>query len=280
MVQLGKNNLFPIGMGTWHMGDSPAKRSQEIEALRYGLENNIEVIDTAEMYGEGNSENLIGEAIQDVKREDIYLISKFYPFHAQEPDLERSLENSLKRLGTDYLDLYLLHWKSSTPLEETIESLEKYVNDGRIRAWGVSNFDAADMKGMWELKNGENCTANQVLYNIASRGIEYDLLPLQRGKSLPTIAYSPIAQGDTRGDKVSSNKVLQKIAKEHDVSVFQVMLAWAIRHNDVLAIPQSSDKKHIQENIDAQSIQLSEAEKQLIEKEFPASNRKTPLDII
>ena len=280
MVQLGKKELFPIGMGTWHMGDYPEKRKQEIEALRYGLENGMEVIDTAEMYGEGNSENLIGEAIQDVKREDIYLISKFYPFHAQEPDLERSLENSLKRLGTDYLDLYLLHWKSSTPLEETIESLEKYVKDGRIRAWGVSNFDTKDVEEMRQTAGGENSTANQVLYNIASRGIEYGLLPMQREKGLPTIAYSPTAQGDTRGDKITSNKVLQKIAKHHDATVFQVMLAWTIRHDDVLAIPQSSDKKHIQENIDAASIKLSEEELQLIEKEFPAPKRKMPLDII
>ncbi|GGP10190.1 aldo/keto reductase [Oceanobacillus neutriphilus] len=280
MVQLGKENLFPIGIGTWHMGDSPSKRNQEIEALRYGLENGIEVIDTAEMYGEGNSENLIGEAIKDIKREDIYLISKFYPFHAQEPELERSLENSLERLGTDYLDLYLLHWKSSTPLEETIESLEKYVKDGRIRNWGVSNFDTADVEGMWKLKGGENCTANQVLYNMASRGIEYDLLPAQKEKSLPTIAYSPIAQGDTRGDNIAGNKVLQKIAEQHNATIFQIMLAWTIRHHDVLAIPQSSNKKHIQENIDAQSIKLSEEELQLIEKEFPAPKRKKPLDII
>ncbi|GEN88992.1 aldo/keto reductase [Oceanobacillus sp. FSL W8-0428] len=280
MVQLGGRNLFPIGMGTWHMGEDPSKRNKEIEALRYGLENGIEVIDTAEMYGEGNSENLIGEAIQDIKREDIYLISKFYPFHAQEPELERSLENSLERLGTDYLDLYLLHWKSSIPLEETIESLEKYVKGGRIRNWGVSNFDIADVKGMWKLQGGENCTANQVLYNIASRGIEYDLLPLQRENALPTIAYSPIAQGDTRGDNIKGNKVLQKIAELHNVTVFQVMLAWTIRHHDVLAIPQSSDKKHIQENIDAQTIQLSEEELQLIEKEFPAPKQKKPLDII
>lgn len=280
MVQLGRKNLFPIGMGTWHMGDNPSTRKKEIEALRYGLEKGIEVIDTAEMYGEGNSENLIGEAIQDIKREDIYLISKFYPFHAQEPELERSLENSLERLGTDYLDLYLLHWKSSTPMEETIESLEKYVKDGRIRNWGVSNFDTADMEEMWELKGGENCTANQILYNIASRGIEYDLLPMQRGKSLPAIAYSPIAQGDTRGDNIAGNKVLQKIAEEHNATIFQVMLAWTIRHHDVLAIPQSSNKNHIQENINAQSIKLSEEELQLIEKEFPAPKRKMPLDII
>ncbi|WP_152658431.1 aldo/keto reductase [Oceanobacillus sp. CFH 90083] len=276
MVRLGKKDLFPIGMGTWHMGDSSSKRNQEIEALRYGLESGIEVIDTAEMYGEGNSETLIGEAIQDIKREDIYLISKFYPFHAKEPELERSLENSLKRLGTDYLDLYLLHWKSSTPLEETIESLEKYVKDGRIRAWGVSNFDAADVEEMWKLKGGEGCTANQVLYNIASRGIEYDLLPLQRSKSLPTIAYSPIAQGDN----IIGNHVLQEIAKQHNATVFQIMLAWTIRQHDVLSIPQSSDKKHIQENIDAASIRLSEEELQLIEAEFPAPARKMPLDII
>ncbi|MBY7144513.1 aldo/keto reductase [Virgibacillus sp. NKC19-3] len=280
MVQLGKEDLFPIGMGTWHMGDSPSKRNQEIEALRYGLENGIEVIDTAEMYGEGNSEALIGEAIQDVKREGMYLISKFYPFHAQEPELERALEHSLQLLGTDYLDLYLLHWKSSTPLEETIQSLERYVKDGRIRSWGVSNFDIKDMKEMWKIVGGKNCAANQVLYNVASRGIEYDLLPWQRKKSLPVIAYSPIAQGDTRGDNIIDNNVLQEIANQHHATVFQIMLAWTIRHGDVLSIPQSSDKKHIQENIDATSIQLSEEEMQLIDAEFPAPIRKMPLDII
>ncbi|GAB2567833.1 aldo/keto reductase [Gracilibacillus alcaliphilus] len=280
MVQLLDKARFPIGMGTWHMGDSPAKWKQEIEALRYGLEHGIEVIDTAEMYGEGNAECLIGEAIQGINREDILLISKFYPNHAAEPDLGHALKQSLKRLGTDYLDMYLLHWRGSIPLQQTISDLEKYVEQGIIRSWGVSNFDMADIQEMWKLEGGKHGAANQVLYNIASRGIEYDLLPLQRSRSLPTIAYSPIAQGDTRGDAVTENPVVQEIAERHGATVFQIMLAWTIRQGDVVSIPQSSNVKHIQENIEAASISFSEEDIRLLDQVFPAPIRKMPLDII
>ncbi|WP_449355005.1 aldo/keto reductase [Virgibacillus natechei] len=280
MVQLLNKDRFPIGMGTWHMGDTSAKRKQEIEAIRHGVDIGMEIIDTAEMYGEGNSERLVGEAIKNISREDIFLISKFYPHHAKEPDLGRSLQQSLRRLGTDYLDMYLLHWRSNYPLEQTIDTLEKYVEQGVIRSWGVSNFDVADIQEMWNIKGGQHCAANQVLYNISSRGIEYDLLPMQKRQSLPTIAYAPIAQGDTRGDSIVENQVIQAIAKQHHVTVFQIMLAWTIRHDDILAIPQSSDTKHIQENMEAATIQLSNEELTLLDAEFPAPTSKMPLDII
>ncbi|WP_066196100.1 aldo/keto reductase [Gracilibacillus timonensis] len=280
MVQLLHKDRFPIGMGTWHMGDYPAHRKQEIEAIRYGLANGMEVIDTAEMYGDGNAERLVGEAIQDLDREQIFLISKFYPHHAKDPSLGRALEHSLQRLGTDHLDMYLLHWKSSTPLEQTIQDLENYVQQGKIRSWGVSNFDAEDIEDMWRIEGGRNCAANQVLYHVGSRGMEYDLLPLQAKQSLPMIAYSPIAQGDKRGVPVHKKEVLQQIAKQHGVTVFQVMLAWVIRHNQVLAIPQSSDVKHMQANIDAAAIQLSDEELKLLDKAFPEPTSKQPLDII
>lgn len=215
MVTINQKAIFPIGLGTWHMGDDPQKRTQEIQALRAGLDHGATVIDTAEMYGEGNAERLVGEAIQPYHREDLYLISKVYPWHASREQLPICLDHSLQRLGTDYLDMYLLHWRGNIPLVETVEALEKAKQAGKIRAWGVSNFDVADMEELMRVTNGQNCQTNQVLYNLSERGIEFDLLPYMQQHQLPLIAYSPIAQGDSLGGHLTEQRVLQEASSRY-----------------------------------------------------------------
>lgn len=280
MVQLTNRRVAPIGLGTWHMGDNPKTRQEEIRGLQTGLANGLQVIDTAEMYGDGRAEKLVGEAIKESKREDVYLISKFFPHHGKTPYLETALENSLTRLGVDYLDLYLLHWRGSIALEETVAALEGCVKAGKIKGWGVSNFDTADILELQQTPMGQHCQANEDLYNIATRGIEYDLLPVQRKLAIPLIAYTPLAQGDRFGQNILKNPVLIEIARDHDQTVFQVMLSWAIRDGQTIAIPQSSNEKHVLQNIEAINLDLTTAELQAIDTQFPAPSKKEPLAII
>ncbi|MCP1771645.1 diketogulonate reductase-like aldo/keto reductase [Neisseria perflava] len=188
MLQHGK-----LGMGTWFLGERPSERASEIAALHYGLEHGVSIIDTAEMYGGGRSESLVGEAMRPFARENLFLISKVLPSNANRRNLERSLDASLKALQTDYLDMYLYHWRGATPLEETVDILETMREKGKIKAWGVSNFDLEDMEELWDIPNGANCQTNQVLYHLGSRGIEVVLKPWQDARSVPTIAYCPLA---------------------------------------------------------------------------------------
>ena len=264
-----------IGMGTWNIGEDSTKRKNEINALRYGIENGITVIDTAEMYGEGKSENLVGEAIKGYDRSQLYLISKFYPYHAT-PQLERkSLERSLQRLGTDYLDLYLLHWRGVIPLATTVAGLQKLQQDGLIKHWGVSNFDTSDMKELFSISGGEKCFVNEDLYNLQQRGVEYDLLSWQKRHQVNFIGYSPFNSGDGNSIKITKN--LKLIAKNHHATPHQIMLTWAIRSSNVLSIPKAGKISHMQENIEAQEIKLSEDELALINKDFPQPYNKEPL---
>lgn len=279
-VLLDGVDLFSIGLGTWHMGEDSKKEKQEIRAIQTGLNNGIQVIDTAEMYGDGASERLIKKAINPFKRTDIYLISKVYPWNASKAQLHVSLDNSLKRLGTDYLDLYLLHWPGSVPLKETIEALELVKKEGKIRAWGVSNFDVKDLKKMYKIADSQYCQTNEVLYNLGERGTEYDLQPYMEKKQLPLIAYSPVAQGDSLGNSFGSNKILNQIAEQHQVTIFQILLSWVIRHSNILAIPQSGNEKHVLDNIKAAKIQLTKDELELLDKEFPPPASKKRLAIL
>lgn len=279
-IELGQKRVPAIGLGTWHMGDEIGKRQQEVKALRAGLDAGARVIDTAEMYGDGRSERLVGEAIAPYDRTSLYLISKFYPWHAGRDNLQYSLEQSLSRLQTDYLDLYLLHWPGNVPLEETVTELERLKKAGWIRQWGVSNFDTSDMRALYSIPKGKGCLTNQVLYNLASRGIEYDLLPWMREHQLPLIAYSPIAQGDTLGARLQDNPVLQEIAANHQASIFQILLAWVIRDGKTLAIPQSSKAQHVLDNLQALGIQLTALECELLDQAFPKPDTKQPLDIL
>ncbi len=277
---LNKHSVLAVGMGTWHMGDDPAKEKAEIDALQAGIKAGAAVIDTAEMYGEGNAETLVGKAIQPFTRGDLYLISKVYPWNASADELPKALDRSLARLGTDYLDLYLLHWRGDVPLAETVDALEAAKASGKIRAWGVSNFDVADMEELLRLENGDQCAANQVLYNLGARGIEYDLLPWQAEAEIPVIAYSPIAQGDRLGHQFKNDEVLKELAEAKGCTIFQLLLAWTLRQPHVLAIPQTSDSLHMLQNIEACKIVFSKSELAAIDARFPAPTKKQPLAMI
>lgn len=277
---LNKQSVLAVGMGTWHMGDDPAKEKAEIDALQAGIKAGAAVIDTAEMYGEGNAETLVGKAIQPFTRGDLYLISKVYPWNASTDELPKALDRSLARLGTDYLDLYLLHWRGDVPLAETVDALEAAKASGKIRAWGVSNFDVADMEELLRLENGDQCAANQVLYNLGSRGIEYDLLPWQAEAEIPVIAYSPIAQGDRLGHHFKNDEVLKELAEAKGCTIFQLLLAWTLRQPHVLAIPQTSDSLHMLQNIEAAKIVFSKSELAIIDARFPTPTKKQPLAMI
>lgn len=277
---LNKQSVLAVGMGTWHMGDDPAKEKAEIDALQAGIKAGAAVIDTAEMYGEGNAETLVGKAIQPFTRGDLYLISKVYPWNASADELPKALDRSLTRLGTDYLDLYLLHWRGDVPLAETVDALEAAKASGKIRAWGVSNFDVADMEELLRLENGDQCAANQVLYNLGARGIEYDLLPWQAEAEIPVIAYSPIAQGDRLGHHFKNDEVLKELAEAKGCTIFQLLLAWTLRQPHVLAIPQTSDSLHMLQNIETCKIVFSQSELAAIDARFPAPTKKQPLAMI
>ncbi|WP_080873434.1 aldo/keto reductase [Oceanobacillus timonensis] len=268
-VNIAGREVFPIGLGTMNMGDKAATFDQEVAAIRTGLDNGVQLIDTAEMYGSGNAEKLVGSAIQPYTREDVFLVSKVLPSNASKKNLPVSLDQSLKRLETDYLDLYLLHWQEDIPLEETVEALEKARNQGKIKAWGVSNLDVDDLDYVIDLPGGENCKANQVRYNIANRGIEFDLVPMMNKYHMPVIAYSPIDRGDSFGANLTKQNVLKEIAEKHEASVFQILLAWSIRNGNTIAIPQSSNPDHVLHNIEAADISLTAEDLQEIDTVYP-----------
>ncbi|MFD1125799.1 aldo/keto reductase [Lentilactobacillus raoultii] len=277
-LQLGDRTVPAIGLGTWHMGDSSATRSKEIKAIQAGIDAGAAVIDTAEMYGNGRSENLVGEAIRDLNREKLFLIDKVLPSNASASRMEHSLDTSLKLLGTDYVDLYLYHWRGAVPLSETVETLQLMQKKGKIKRWGVSNFDLPDMQELLDLPGGDQVAANEDLYNLGSRGIEYSLLPWQRKQGIPLIAYTPVAAGDERGQLIN-NPAVKAVADAHQATPWQILLAWAIRDGSTLAIPQSGDPKHAVDNVHAASITLSEDDLAKLDAQFPKPTSKQPLDI-
>ncbi|SNZ17445.1 Aldo/keto reductase [Terribacillus aidingensis] len=269
--------LPAIGQGTWYMGDEDAKRHDEIQALRTGIDQDLQVIDTAEMYGDGRSERLVQEAIAN-RREKVFLISKVLPTNAGFDDVLAACDRSLDRLGTDYLDLYLLHWRGRIPLQETVDAFEKLKQQGKIKRWGVSNFDTDDMKELWEAENGRNCAVNQVLYNLTARGIEYDLIPWLRDKGVPVMAYCPLAQGDR--EEILQNEAVRELAGTYDVSVSQIALAWTIQSGQVLSIPKAGQAAHVMENAKAAEITLTKDDMQKLNKEFPPPTSKVPLEVV
>ncbi len=272
------DEICKIGQGTWYMGEKPAQYNAEKEALRCGVELGMTLIDTAEMYGMGKSEILIGEAIRNFKREDIFLVSKVLPYNAGQGDLEYSLENSLKRLGTDYLDMYLLHWPGSVPLEETVWCMEQQVKKGKIRSWGVSNFDTDDMKVLLSIDNGKNCAVNQVLYNLSSRGTEYDLLPYLEENGIPLMAYCPLAH--TGNGDMFESRAITELAEKYNVTPAQIILNFAVNSDNVFAVPKSSCAEHTRENYEALSFSLSENDIELLNSCYLKPNEKVPLDIL
>lgn len=269
-----------LGMGTWNMGDDATRRSDEIASLRAGLDLGLNVIDTAEMYGNGRSENVVGEAIKG-RRDEVFLVTKVLPSNASRQAAIKSCKTSLKRLGTDFIDLYLLHWRGSVPLEETIEAFEKLQEDGYIGSWGVSNFDVADMEELLDTRQGAACMTNQVLYCLEHRGIEFDLLDQDRASNLVTMAYSPLGQGGG----MLRNQTLANIASQHKTSLgpaspAQIALAWVLRQPSVLAIPKAGSVKHLRENVAAQEIILTADDLSALDKAFAPPTRAVPLEVI
>ncbi|RAW13913.1 aldo/keto reductase [Paenibacillus taichungensis] len=279
-IQLPDGTTLPaIGQGTWYMGEKQSSRREEVQALRYGIERGMTVIDTAEMYAEGGAEEVTGEAIKGC-RDDVFLVSKVYPHHADRKQMITACERSLSRLGTDRLDLYLLHWRGDVPLEETVEALEQLKQSGKILRWGVSNLDTEDMQELWNIPSAQHCAVNQVLYHAASRGIEYELLPWLRERRIPVMAYCPLAQGGRLRKELLEHSVIREIAKDHGVSPSQIALSWVIRDGDILAIPKAVQLNHVAENAAAMDVILTEDEIVRINEAFPAPKGKVPLDIV
>lgn len=262
-----------LGQGTWRMGENAGRRKQEIAALRTGIDLGMTLIDTAEMYGDGATETLLGEALAGV-RDQVFLVSKVYPQNAGRGRLEKACEASLRRLKTDRLDLYLLHWRGSVPLDETIEGMTALVNAGKIRRWGVSNFDHGDMEQLLSA-GGQACTTNQILYNVTERGAEFDLLPLLAEHQTPVMAYSPIGQGAL---PMSPN--LDAIAKRHDATPYQIALAWVLRDPQVIAIPKAGTAARVADNRRALDLVLTSEDLAAIDAEFPPPTHKTRLAML
>ncbi|WP_413738729.1 aldo/keto reductase [Sodalis sp. RH21] len=268
-----------IGQGTWYMGERSGDNASEVRALRYGLDLGLTLIDTAEMYADGGAEKVVGQAISG-RRAEAFLVSKVYPQNAGGQKAITACENSLRRLQTDYLDLYLLHWRGGIPLADTISAMERLQQAGKIKRWGVSNLDVADMEELWSLPGGSACMTDQVLYHLASRGIEYDLLPWCQRRSLPVMAYCPLAQAGKLRNGLMESQVVSRIAQDLGISAAQVLLAWVISKPGVIAIPKAGSQPHVKENAGALAVELSEAQLQALNQAFPAPQRKTHLDIV
>ena len=272
-------SLPRMGQGTWKMGEDPARRGDEIKALREGIRLGMTMIDTAEMYGEGLSESLVGEAVRDIPRGDVYLVSKVYPHNAGRSRIFRSAENSLKRIGVNFLDLYLLHWRGGVSLKETVTCMEELKSRGLIKNWGVSNFDTADMKELFRIPGGENCAVNQVLYHLGSRGIEYELLPWLKEHRIPVMAYCPLAQESLLKPELFKSRAVQSVAQKHQITPAQVLLGFILRDQDLIPIPKAGSLTHVRENAAMLHIPLDAHDLQLLSDAFPAPDYKTPLDV-
>jgi diketogulonate reductase-like aldo/keto reductase len=263
-----------LGMGTWRMGENPALRAQEIASLQLGLDLGCSLIDTAEMYGEGLAEELVGEALQG-RRDQAFVVSKVYPHHASAAGVAAACERSLRRLKTDRIDLYLLHWRGSVPLAETLKGLAALQQAGKIRHYGVSNLDIADMQELWKLPGGAAVQTNQLLYNLSRRGIEWDLLPWMRERRLPVMAYSPIEQA-----RLLSHRGLAAFGKRHGMTAGQAALAWLLGQGDVIAIPKTSDPQRLRDNLAAAAFELDAAQRAELDALFPPPAGPSALEMI
>lgn len=274
-VALPSGEAVPVlGQGTWGMGEDRDRRAEEIAALRLGLDLGMTLIDTAEMYGEGGAEEVVGEAIAE-RRADVFLVSKVLPHHATRRGTVAACHASLKRLRTERLDLYLLHWRESIPLAETLEAFQTLTRSGDVRYWGVSNFDTADMEELVDLPDGIAVATDQVLYNLARRGIELDLRPWCRERRIPIMAYSPIDQA-----RLLKNPVVRRVALRGDVSPAQIALAWVLSQEGVLAIPKGGNPDHVRQNRGALHVHLTREDLIELDHEFPAPAKKVPLEMI
>jgi diketogulonate reductase-like aldo/keto reductase len=273
-VKLKSGQSMPaFGLGTWRMGERAASRKEEADVLRYGLDRGITLIDTAEMYGEGGAEEVVGAAISG-RRDEVFIVSKVYPHNAGTAGVQKACESSLKRLKTDRIDVYLLHWRGGIPLAETVAGFEALRTAGKIRAWGVSNLGVDDLEELGRLDGGGNFVTDQVLYNLQERGLEYDLLPFCRKISVPLMAYSPLFQGNLK-----AKKALAEVARRHGRSPAQIALAWLLRHPDVVVIPKTSKTARIDENLASLDIKLTAEDFTTLDKDFPPPKKATPLAV-
>jgi diketogulonate reductase-like aldo/keto reductase len=273
-VMLKNGTAVPmLGLGTWRMGERASERTAEVKALKLGLELGIRLIDTAEMYGEGVAEEIVGEAMGGL-RDEVYLVSKVYPHNASREGAIAACERSLKRLKTDRIDLYLLHWRGSHPLAETVEAFEALKKDGKIKSWGVSNLDAGDMRELEGVPAGKNCISDQVLYHLGSRGIEWALLPYCQKAKIMVMAYSPLGQGP-----ILRKPALKTIADKHGCDPAAIALAWVLRQPGVIAIPKASNPEHVRANMKALEVALDADDLKALDAAFPPPKRGAPLDM-
>jgi diketogulonate reductase-like aldo/keto reductase len=263
-----------LGLGTWNMGDRAAQAEAEVAALRHGISLGLTLIDTAEMYGDGGAEEIVARAL-GARRDDAFIVSKVYPQNAGTKSMAAACDRSLQRLRLDCIDLYLLHWRGRIPLAETVGAFERLRAAGKIRRWGVSNFDVADMEELLTIPDGRNCAVNQVLYNLTERGVEWRLLELCDTHGIRVMAYSPVAQG-----ALSGNRKLAAIAQAAGMLPVQLALAWVLARSGVIAIPQSSNLAHIDEIRAAAGIKLDAATITALDAAFPPPKRSTPLSVI
>jgi len=263
-----------FGLGTWRMGEDARHRKAEVEALRHGLDLGIRLIDTAEMYGDGEAEHIVAEAV-GARRDDVFIVSKVLPEHSSRRGTIAACERSLRRLKTDRIDLYLLHWRGSVPLDDTIEAFQELAEAEKILDWGVSNFDIADLGELWKAPEGKAVATNQVLYNLTRRGIEFDLMPWCRQHAIPVMAYSPIEQGRLLG-----HPALREVASRHGATPAQVALAWAMRHDDVIVIPKAATLAHVEEDLKALDLLLTHDDFVTLDRAFPPPRSPEPLDML
>jgi diketogulonate reductase-like aldo/keto reductase len=281
-VTLPNGKAVPaLGLGTWHTGESASQQKAEIAALRLALNLGYRLIDTAEMYGEGGAETIIGQAVSealragDVKRDELFIVSKVYPHNASRTGTVSACQRSLKRLQLDHIDLYLLHWPGQHALHDTVAGFEKLQAEGRIGLWGVSNFDTDDMAALWSVPGGDACATNQVYYALSQRGVEYELLPWQREQRMPAMAYSPLDQG-----RLAKHPSLQTIGARHGATATQVALAWMLKQPGVIAIPKAVQEVHLRANLAAADLVLTAQDLAQLDKQFPPPSRKTSLAMI
>jgi diketogulonate reductase-like aldo/keto reductase len=268
-----------LGQGTWRMGEDPSQRRAEVAAIRLGLDLGMSLIDTAEMYGEGGAEEVIGEAIAD-RRAEAFVVSKVYPHNATRRGAIAACERSLQRLKTDYIDLYLLHWRGDVSLSDTLDAFQQLKEEGKILDYGVSNFDVDDMEEAFALPGGAEIATNQVLYNLAHRGIEWELLPWCRERGVPIMAYSPFGNDRAEQKRIFGHEAMKAIASRHNATPAQIVLASLMRHPDLVVIPKASSPEHVRENRAAHDIKLTDRDLRELDQAFPPPRRKIPLEMV
>lgn len=266
-------SVAALGQGTWNIGEDPAQRQAEVAALQLGIDLGVTLIDTAEMYAEGGAEEVVGEAIAG-RRDEVFIVSKVYPHNADQRGIQAACERSLRRLGVEQIDLYLLHWRGNVPLEDTLDGFLRLREQGKIGAYGVSNFDLDDMQEAARLPGGDAIACNQVLYNLIKRAIEWDLLPWCRQQGIPVMAYSPLESAGPERARFLAHPALQAVAKRHACSTAQVALAWVLRGNGVIAIPKATSLEHVRENRAALDVVLAPADLAALDRAFAPPSRK------